>query len=181
MENVEQMSLIEIATQLMEDHDGLYNIYELIRDTLAKKGFDVNDIELAAQLYVDMIASSNFVYMGEDMWDLKSRQPLEQYDKDGSDFVTKEEEYQYETTLDDNDEDEDLDDLSEDELDDEEDLEDEDDYDEESDEDDELDEEESDDGELEDDEELETYTEEGFNEDKYNDLMDDYEDMYDDK
>ena len=180
MENVEQMSLIEIATQLMEEHDGLYNIYELIRDTLAKKGLDISDIDTAAQLYVDMIASSNFVYMGEDMWDLKSRQSLEQYDKDGSDFVTKEEEYQYETTLDDND-DEDLDDLSEDELDDEdEDLDDEDEYDEESDEDD-LDDEESEEGELEDDEELETYTEEGFNEDKYNDLMDDYEDMYDDK
>lgn len=179
MENVEQMSLIEIATQLMEEHDGLYNIYELIRDTLSKKGFDVNDIDLAAQLYVDMIASSNFVYMGEDMWDLKARQSLEQYDKDGSDFVTKEEEYQYETNLDDNEEDEDIDDLSEDELDEDE-LEDEEDYDEES-EDDELEDEESDDDELEDDEELETYTEEGFNEDKYNDLMDDYEDMYDDK
>ena len=180
MENVEQMSLIEIATQLMEEHDGLYNIYELIRDTLAKKGIDISDIDTAAQLYVDMIASSNFVYMGEDMWDLKARQSLEQYDKDGSDFVTKEEEYQYETTLDDSD-DEDLDDLSEDELDEDEDFDDDDEYDEESDEDDDLDDEESEDGELEDDEELETYTEEGFNEDKYNDLMDDYEDMYDDK
>ena len=180
MENLEQMSLLEIATQLMEEHDGLYNIYELIRDTLAKKGFDVNDIDTAAQLYVDMIASSNFVYMGEDMWDLKARQSLEQYDKDGSDFVTKEEEYQYETTLDDNDEDEDLDDLSEDELDDEDEYED-DEYEDEESEEDELDDEESEEGELEDDEELESYTEEGFNEDKYNDLMDDYEDMYDDK
>ena len=178
MEN--QMSLIEIALEIMESVDSPINIYTLIEETLAKKGINDEDGTLAAKLYTDITISSKFVYMGDDLWDLKKRQSLKQYDKDGSSFNTDNdyededdsdnEGYEYETKddyededededEDDDDEDEDLDsdDSDSDDYEDEDSLDDDDDYD-----DDDLDEDEDDD------------------EGKYNKIMDDYEDLYED-
>ncbi len=190
MENTEQMSLLEIAVQLVEERKGLYNIKELIRDTLAVKGISEDNTDAAVQLYVDMTASSKFVYMGDDNWDLKANQPLEAFDKDGSSFISKDEEYvpeeeeeeffdDAEDEINESDEDDEDEDSKSEYIDDEDNL------------DDEEDDKKSDDGEL-DSEDTERYSEDDyneddysdddeFNEDKYNDLMDDYEDMYDDK
>ncbi len=190
MENTEQMSLLEIAVKLVEDK-GCYNINELIKDTLNAKGIDPNDTDAAVQLYVDMTASSKFVYMGNDEWDLKAHQPLEAFDKDGSSFISKDEEYipdedeeelfdEDEIQSDDEDEDEDEDEDRKSMYVDDLDLDDE-----------EEDTKKSSDDDLDSDEDVERYSEEDynedeysdgdFNEDEYNDLMDDYEDMYDDK
>lgn len=174
MENVSQMSLLEIAVQLMEQKRSPQNIRTLIKEVFEIKGIVDEDGSLTAQLYIDITTSSKFVYMGEDEWDLKLRQSLDQYDKDGSAFNTGIEE-----------EEEEIDDLDEDDLDEDYD-EDDDDEDEEDtddeyfdDEDEDYDEDDSDDeDELDDDETLERYTEDDFDEDKYNDYMDDFEDMY---
>ena len=190
MENTEQMSLLEIAVKLIEEK-GPCKINDLIKEALALKGINGDNTDAAVQLYVDMTASSKFVYMGDDEWDLKANQPLEAFDRDGSSFISKEEEYIPEP-----DEEEDIfvDDAEEakDEDEDEEEDEKSDSYDdEESLDDEDEDDKKSDDGELES-EDVERYSEddyneddysddEEFNEDKYNDLMDDYEDMYDDK
>ena len=177
MENISQMSLLEIALKLMEQKRGAQNIRSLIKEALEMKGVDDPNGELATQLYIDITTSSKFVYMGNEEWDLKERQSLDEFDKDGSAFNSKDEEYV-------EDEDEEDDDLDEDDLD-EDDEESDDEEEELSESDDEVedeDDEESDDNNEDDDlddEELERYTEEGFNEDKYNDYMDDYEDMYD--
>lgn len=190
MENTEQMSLLEIAVKLVEEK-GVYKINDLIRDTLNAKGIDENNTDAAVQLYVDMTASSKFVYMGDDEWDLKAHQPLEAFDRDGSSFISKEEEYI--PTPEEEEEEiftEDAEDLEAEDEDEEETSKSE--Y---ADEDDEAEDEDtekkSDSGELELDEDMERYSEEDyseddygdedFNEDEYNDLMDDYEDMYDDK
>ena len=178
MENVSQMSLLEVAVSLMEQKRNPQNIRTLIKEVLEIKGIVDEDGSVTAQLYIDITTSSKFVYMGEDEWDLKLRQSLDQYDKDGSAFNTGVEEEEEEI---DNLDEDDLDDLGdEDEEDDEdEDEEDDDEYlDDEDDEEYEDDEEDSDDGELEDDETLERYSEDDFDEDKYNDYMDDFEDMY---
>ena len=105
MEN--QMSLIEIALEIMESSKEPLNIYTLIKETLNRKGVSDEDGTLAAKLYTDITISSKFVYMGDDLWDLKSRQSLDMFDKDGSSFINPDEEY---TDKDDNydDEDEDL-------------------------------------------------------------------------
>ena len=176
MENISQMSLLEIAVALMEQKRGQQNIRSLIKEVFEIKGIDDEDGSITTQLYIDITTSSKFVYMGNDEWDLKSRQSLDQYDKDGSAFNTNVEE------------EEEIDELGEDDLleedeeeqeeDDFEDDEDEDMYidDEDFDEDDisELDDEDD----FDDEEELERYSEDDFDEDKYNDLMDDFEDMY---
>lgn len=182
MENISQMSLLEVAVMLMEQTQGVKNIRALIKEVLELKGLSDEDGSISTQLYIDITTSSKFVYMGNDEWDLKSRQSLDEFDKDGSAFNSKDDEIDDELDddldeddLDDEDEDEDdLDDEDEDEddLDDE----DEDDFDDDDDEDEnDLDDEDD----LNDGEDMERYSEEGFNEDKYNDYMDDYEDMYD--
>lgn len=177
MENISQMSLLEVAVRLMEQKRGVQNIKSLIKEVLEMKGLTDEDGEYTSQLYIDITTSSKFVYMGNDEWDLKSRQSLDEYDKDGSAFNSKGDEYEDEEpdTLDEEDlETEDEEELEEDEEEEIDEYEDED----------ELDEEDSysdsdEDDELNDGEDMERYTEEGFNEDKYNDYMDDYEDMYD--
>ena len=172
MENISQMSLLEVAVKLMEQTQGVKNIRALIKEVLELKGLSDEDGSISTQLYIDITTSSKFVYMGNDEWDLKSRQSLDEFDKDGSAFNSKDDEIDDE--LDDDLDEDDLDDEDEDEddLDDE----DEDDFDDDDDEDeDDLDDEED----LNDGEDMERYSEEGFNEDKYNDYMDDYEDMYD--
>ena len=178
MENISQMSLLEIAVALMEQKRGQQNIRSLIKEVFEIKGIDDEDGSITTQLYIDITTSSKFVYMGNDEWDLKSRQSLDQYDKDGSAFNTYVEE------------EEEIDELGEDDLEDElEDEDQEDDFDEDEEEedmyidDDDFDEDDISDLEEEDDfdedEDLERYTEDDdFDEDKYNDLMDDFEDMY---
>ncbi|MBR6072093.1 MAG: DNA-directed RNA polymerase subunit delta [Acholeplasmatales bacterium] len=182
MEN--QMSLIEISLEIMESLDGPINIYTLIEETLAKKGISDPDGTIAAKLYTDITISSKFVYMGDDNWDLKSRQSLDQFDKDGSSFISKDEEYEDETVDEDEDE---LDDSTSDDYEDDEDEEDEESDDEEdednySDEDeDELDDEDDkyvEDEESDEDEDEDNYSDD--DEDKYNKIMDDYEDLYED-
>ena len=180
MENISQMSLLEVAILLMEQKKNKQSIKALIKEVLEMKGLDDLDHTLATQLYIDITTSSKFVYMGEGEWDLKIRQSLDEYDKDGSAFNSKD------AFVDDE---EDLKDI---EIDDEDDYNDEDYDDEEYDDEDyddeyEDDEEDDDDYEYDDEDdyigddildEAEVYSEDDFNEDKYNDLMDDYEDMY---
>lgn len=176
MENISQMSLLEIAVALMEQKRGQQNIRSLIKEVFEIKGIDDEDGSITTQLYIDITTSSKFVYMGNDEWDLKSRQSLDQYDKDGSAFNTNVEE------------EEEIDELGEDDLleEDEEEQE-EDDFEDEEDEDMYIDDEDFDEDDIselddeddfDDEEELERYSEDDFDEDKYNDLMDDFEDMY---
>lgn len=179
MENISQMSLLEIAIKLMEQKKTKQNIKTLMKEVLEMKGLDDEDKSLATQLYIDITTSSKFVYMGDGEWDLKIRQSLDEFDKDGSAFNNKDELFEdeedikeiedYESEYDDYDDEdeEDNDDLYE--YDDEDEEDDDDSY-EYEDEDDYIGDDILDDAEV--------YSEDDFNEDKYNDLMDDYEDMY---
>ena len=173
MEN--QMSLIEIALEIMENQKEPIDIYTLIEETLAKKGLIDTDGTYKAKLYTDIIASSKFVFMGENKWDLKDRQSLDQFDKDGSSFNSKEDydnsddDYDDEDSIDFDDEDEDDDDNR--------------DYDDEDDEDearfdDEDDEDEDSIGFEDEDDDEDSYDDN--DEEKYNKYMDDYEDLYED-
>ena len=179
MENISQMSLLEVAILLMEQKKNKQSIKALIKEVLEMKGLDDLDNTLATQLYIDITTSSKFVYMGDGEWDLKIRQSLDEYDKDGSAFNSKDAFVE---------EDEDLKDIEIDDEDEyEDDYDDEDEYEDEYDDEYEDDEEDDDDYEYDDEDdyigddildEAEVYSEDDFNEDKYNDLMDDYEDMY---
>ena len=177
MEN--QMSLIEIALKIMDGLDAPINIYTLIEETLAKKGIKDEDGSITAKLYTDITVSSKFVYMGDDLWDLKERQSLDQFDKDGSSFNSKDDYYEEDEEIDEDEDELDLDDEDEDdEESDELDDEDEDEDDEESEDEDNYDEESEDLDELDDEDDSEDSYDD--DEDKYNKIMDDYEDLYED-
>lgn len=182
MENIQQMSMLEVAVKLMNDKKSKQPISKIIKETLEMKGIDDTDGSYAAQLYIDITTSSLFVYMGDEEWDLKSRQSLDEWDKDGSAFNTGVVEDDDEEdipddyySIDDDEESEDEEAENADEEDDEDYISDdsEDEY------------EDDDDDELEADELVtETYDEDDetkyMDEDSYNDIMDDYEDMYED-
>ena len=87
--NTEQMSMVEVAIELMKQKRTPQPILTLINEVLEMKGFDDSNGALATQLYLDITTSSDFVFCGEGKWDLKSRQSLDQYDLDGSAFNTK--------------------------------------------------------------------------------------------
>lgn len=163
--NTEQMSMVEVAIELMKQKRSPQVIISLINEVLEMKGLDDLDGSLATQLYVDITTSSDFVFCGEGKWDLKSRQSLDVYDRDGSYFNTGEEFEDEEV------EDVNLDDYNIDEEDEADDYEDEDEEDEEDYDDIPLD----DDYDPNEDDDEQDY----LDEEEYNDIMDDYEDMYD--
>ena len=165
--NTEQLSMLEVAVELLNQKKTPQSIMTIIQEVLELKGLDDPNGVLAAQLYIDITTSSSFVYCGEERWDLKTRQSLELFDRDGSYFNTGEEYEEEEEEID-------LDDYNIDEeesVDDDEDDDDEDDdyYDDEYD----LPLDEIDP--TEDDDEV-SY----LDEQEYNDIMDDYESMYED-
>ena len=176
MEN--QQSLFEAALEIISIKEGPTNIYDLINETLASKNVEDESGDLAAKLYLDITISSKFVFLGDDQWDLKSRQPLEKFEKDGSDFNSKDDYQKPERKRSDEDEDDDYD-LSDDEDEDEVDRDEDEDYEDQN----EDDEEYEDDLSFEDDEDEEdddSYDDKDFDEEKYNKYMDEFEDEYKD-
>ena len=163
--NTEQLSMLEVAVELLNQKKTPQLITTLITEVLELKGFDDPNGVLATQLYIDITTSSSFVFCGEGKWDLKTRQSLEVFDRDGSFFNTGEEyEEEEEINLDDYN----IDEEDEYSLDDDEDEDDDDYYDE-------YDLPLDDIDPTEDDDEV-SY----LDEQEYNDIMDDYEDMYED-
>ncbi|MBQ9899735.1 MAG: DNA-directed RNA polymerase subunit delta [Acholeplasmatales bacterium] len=182
MENYSELSLLEVAVIVLQEKGAPINIYELIEEVLNRKGLvDDEKKTLTTKLYVDITTSSKFVFMGENNWDLKLDQSLDQFDKDGSAFNSKdayiEEDEEEESDYYDDEDEDDLDeeDEDEDEDSDEDSDEDEDDLDEDEDDEDDLN-----DDDIDDDLDDDLDSDEEFKEDKYNKYMDDYEDMYED-
>lgn len=177
MENYSQMSLLEVATEILRNNEGKMKMEDLLNAVLASKGIEDLNNEYKTQLYLDITNSAKFVYMGEEEWDLKERQPLKEYDKDGSEFNSKDDFIDDENdteapNFEDEDDEENGDDFDDDY--DDEDEDEEEDYDHTPVSDDDF--EHDDSGNI-----LERYNEDDdFDEDKYNDYMDDFEDMYDD-
>lgn len=85
-----EIPMIEIAEEIMAKKKQPQSIREIVKEVLEIKGIDSNDGDRMAQLYVDITISSKFVYCGKEKWDLKAKQPLELWDKDGSEFNDKE-------------------------------------------------------------------------------------------
>ncbi len=167
MTDLKQLSFMEAAEQILRKNKEPMTFYELFSQLCAVK--EVTDLErqnLIAQFYADFIISAKFIYMGDDQWDLKSRQSIDLWDKDGA--------YYQEFPEDD----------TEFDLDEEEEIE-EDEY--------ELDEEEEEedvdviepdfeaklDEEFDEEDDLIIDEDDSFDDEKYNEYMDDYEDMYD--
>lgn len=177
-----QMSLMEAAEKTLSQNKAPMTFIELYSAICAEKEISEEmKNELISQVYADFILSAKFVYVGDDQWDLKSRQSIDLWDKDGA-FYQEFQDFEEERETEEEDEDyfdeefDEDDEEEEEETEDEEEEEDEDIYEDDIDYDDfEDDEEEF----IEDEEDLELEEETEFDDDKYNEYMDDYEKMYD--
>lgn len=177
--NYSNKSLLEIAYELTKESVDGYTIDELLDKTIELKGLDPKDVEIRSALYIDICSSSKFVYLVDGKWDLKTRHSLDEYDKDGSKFISADDSEENEDEMSGY---EDEDDYEDKDLDDDEDEDDEDSDDDEDDEYDSLDAEDSYSDSSEDDDYIDDDSEdlsEDFDEQKYNDTMDEYEDKYD--
>ena len=170
--NTEQLSLLEVAYEILSQESEALPITTIIQRALEIKGYEDPDGTLATQLYIDITTSAAFVFCGEGTWYLKERRSLEVYDRDGAYYCTAVEEdddnkgaldlNDYNIESEDETESSDYDDNDDEDYDDDIYYEDYelplDDYDP-----------------NEDDDEVSYYDEQ-----EYNDIMDDYEDMYED-
>ena len=87
MSSREEKSLLEIAVELLEKKKTPQPIDTIIKEVMSLKGYRSSEAkEKAAQFVMDFMLSGNFVYCGEDCWDLKYRQPTSVLDKDGGDY-----------------------------------------------------------------------------------------------
>lgn len=87
MSSREEKSLLEIAVELLEKKKTPQPIDTIIKEVMSLKGYRSAEAkEKAAQFVMDFMLSGNFVYCGEDCWDLKYRQPTSVLDKDGGDY-----------------------------------------------------------------------------------------------
>lgn len=80
-----QLSMIEVAKRIVKEANEPVAIKDIIEKVLELKNLQDNS-EKATQLYVDITTSADFVYMGDSCWDLKDNQPLDEWDKDASAF-----------------------------------------------------------------------------------------------
>lgn len=168
--------MVELAEQIIRE-SGKKNIYELMDIIAQIKGFSEEDQDKKVRLFLDITMSGTFVYCGNEEWDLKENN-LELWDKDGSYF--NKDEY-----IEDDEEDEiNLEDYNipeEPEIDLSKDDDDEDD-------DEEIKVEDEDDIIIDDDVKIYSTDDDDevvdidldFDDEDYHDIMDDYEDMYDD-
>jgi DNA-directed RNA polymerase subunit delta len=176
-DKLKSLAMLEVAEVLLKESPKPLTIQQIIQSVAEIKTISLDDIDKLTQLYMDITTSAKFVYCGDDQWDLKERN-LELWDKDGFAFVHADEVEE--------DVEEDLD-FTEFVLEDEEEVEVEVDDEEVEEVDEEIkeekayididlpikstDEEDVDDPDIEFDDE--------YDEDDYNEIMDDYEDMYD--
>ncbi len=184
-DKMKSLAMLDVAEALLKEQEGPMTIQQLIKSVVEIKEVSMDDIDKLTQLYMDITQSAKFVYCGDDHWDLKERN-LELWDKDGFAFVRAEE-----TVEEEEEEEEDLDFtefiLEEEEEEEVVEVDDEEEKVEEADKE-EIKEEKayieielpikSTDDDDADEPEVE-FDDEGYNEDDYNEIMDDYEDMYD--
>lgn len=83
---LKDLSMIKIVEQLLVENDAPLELKKIFGDVAEIKGFSITDYETLNQLYLDIVTSASFVYMGHGLWDLKDRN-LEYWSKDGTDFL----------------------------------------------------------------------------------------------
>lgn len=83
----EGLSLVDIAATVLLEAKEPINLYDLFKEVIKRKEIKVDDsASLLTRFYADLTVSAKFVYTGENMWDLKSNQKIELWEKDGSFF-----------------------------------------------------------------------------------------------
>ena len=83
MENIELKSLEEVAVEVLRETKEKATYLELFNKVAELKNFTEEEKnENIARFYTDITASGNFVYCGDDYWDLKENQTLDALDSE---------------------------------------------------------------------------------------------------
>jgi DNA-directed RNA polymerase subunit delta len=85
MTDRKNMSIMELANQILLDNEKAMTFSELYDLICTEKGLSEEEkAENISQVYSDFIASARFIYVGDDEWDIKGRQTIDLWDKDGA-------------------------------------------------------------------------------------------------
>lgn len=83
MENIELKSLEEVAVEILRETKEKATYLELFNKVAELKNFTEEEkADNIARFYTDITASGNFVYCGDDYWDLKENQTLDALDSE---------------------------------------------------------------------------------------------------
>ncbi|QVK21218.1 DNA-directed RNA polymerase subunit delta [Mycoplasmatota bacterium] len=85
-------SMIETAVDLLKRKRSPQKFDSIFKEVSETLGFSDKDMEKnISRFYNDLSLSALFIYTGSNEWDLKERQPIELWDKDASYFIDPEE------------------------------------------------------------------------------------------
>ena len=97
MENIKSKSLIEVAIYIQESATEPITFIDLFNKVAELKEYTDEDKKAnIARFYTDVTASGDFIYCGDDKWDLKKNQKLDAQESDfskehGAEFADDEE------------------------------------------------------------------------------------------
>ncbi len=80
-----EQSRIDLAEAILEAQNEPIDLYDLY-DEVAKRCEEQPSAEKLNAFFAELTTSAKFVYMGDNSWDLKRRQKIELWEKDGSFF-----------------------------------------------------------------------------------------------
>jgi len=85
MTDRKNMSIMELANLILKENNKAMTFME-IYDRIAEEKEIPEDqkLEIISQVYADFILSAKFIYVGDDEWDIKGRQTIDLWDKDGA-------------------------------------------------------------------------------------------------
>lgn len=87
MANVKEKSLIEVAELLISKKKKPQLFSKIFQEVCEMKGLSKTEQDvIISQFYVDLTISAKFVYCGNNTWNLKNREAIELWDKDGAYF-----------------------------------------------------------------------------------------------
>ncbi|MDT8860467.1 DNA-directed RNA polymerase subunit delta [Alkalihalobacillus sp. MEB130] len=82
-EAIQEMSMVEIAFEIMKDERQPYDYYDLVQKVAEVKEMSKEEVEQRiANLYTDMNIDGRFHSLGDNRWGLKSWYPLEQAEEE---------------------------------------------------------------------------------------------------
>lgn len=85
MTNRQTMSIMELAYQILHEEERAMTFIEIYDKICAEKEISEEEkAENVSQIYTDFITSAKFIYVGDDEWDIKGRQTIDLWDKDGA-------------------------------------------------------------------------------------------------
>lgn len=82
-----EMSFINLAEELLHDSKepmDLYDLFDYVVKTSKSNASEDEFTRLVTMFYADLTSSAKFVYLGANRWDLKEHHSVELWEKDGS-------------------------------------------------------------------------------------------------